>query len=61
MRDVRFSFIEGYFGNRVIDFSHKGFKFNQEIWDKIQGEVFGEDPVFKVLLTKPMAFLLKVI
>lgn len=54
MRDVRFSFIEGYFGNRVIDFSHKGFKFNQEIWDKIQGEVFGEDPVFKVLLTNPI-------
>ncbi|MBP7506215.1 MAG: hypothetical protein KA807_00215 [Prolixibacteraceae bacterium] len=54
LRGMRFSFIEGYFGNRDVDFSHKGFKFNQEIWNKIQGEVFSNDPVFKVLLTNPI-------
>lgn len=54
LRGMKFSFIEGYFGNRVVDFSHKGFKFNEEIWDKIKGEVFGNDPVFKVILSNPI-------
>ncbi len=54
LQGIQFSFIEGYFGSRVVDFSHKGFKFNEEIWKKIKGEVFGEDPVFKVILSNPI-------
>ncbi len=53
LQNLKYSYVEGYFGNRVIDFSHQGFKFNQEIWDKVKGEIFGEDPLLNVFISYP--------
>lgn len=53
LQGLTYSYVEGYFGNRVINFSHQGFKFNQEIWDKVKGEIFGEDPLLNVFISYP--------
>jgi hypothetical protein len=53
LKNLELSYVEGDFGNKKIEFNMNNFSLDPELWNKYNGEIFGNNPVLTLYVSNP--------
>jgi hypothetical protein len=59
LQNLKYSYLEGDFGNRSIDFEKNGISLNHNIWNSVQEGILENNPVLTLYLSNPFGIPIK--